>query len=135
MSEEPYDGPGSPEDLPLYRENDIFHLLSQHRKRAVILTLAMAPWSRVHLQQLAEVVSLLEADGERSTVPTRQVTNTRTNLKRSHLSALIEAGIVKWAPDESDVLVPGPGFSSAVQTLRAGGYALAQSPPDLSEGN
>ncbi|MFD1599207.1 DUF7344 domain-containing protein [Halobellus rarus] len=130
MSDEPYDGPGNPDDLPLYRENDIFHLLSQHRKRAVILALAMAPWSRVHLRQLAEVLSLLEADGERSTVSTRQVTNIRTNLKRSHLSALIDAGIVEWDVDEHEVLAPGPGFNSAVQTLYAGGYSLSHDPTE-----
>jgi len=130
MSEKPYDGPGNPDDLPLYRDTDVFHLLSQHRKRAIILTLAMAPWGRVHLRQLAEVISILEADAERGTVSTRQITNTRTNLKRSHLSALLEAGIIEWDTDEQDVLVPGPGFSSALQTLRAGSYSLGHGPSE-----
>ncbi|WP_049987368.1 DUF7344 domain-containing protein [Halobellus rufus] len=132
MSDEPYDGPGNPEDLPLYRDNDVFHLLSQHRKRAVILTLAMAPWGRVHLRQLAEVLALLEADAEGNTVSTRQVTNTRTNLKRSHLPALLEAGIIEWESSAQELLVPGPGFDGALQTLRVGSYSLAHEPTESS---
>ncbi|MGQ4557294.1 DUF7344 domain-containing protein [Halobellus sp. GM3] len=128
--EDVYDGPGTADDLPLFRENDIFYLLSQHRKRAVVLTVAMAPWGRVHLRQLAEVVSLLEADADRQTVSTKTVTNTRTNLKRSHLDGLVNAGIVQWDPEESDVLTAGPAFGCALGTLLSGGYSLGRAPAD-----
>ncbi|MGQ4557291.1 DUF7344 domain-containing protein [Halobellus sp. GM3] len=125
-----YDGLGTADELPLFRENDIFYLLSQHRKRAVVLTVAMAPWDRVHLRQLAEVVSLLEADADRQTVSTKTVTNTRTNLKRSHLDVLVNAGIVQWDDDETDVLTAGPAFGCALTTLLLGGYSLGGAPAD-----
>jgi len=125
-----YDGPRTADELPLFRENDIFYLLSQHRKRAVVLTVAMAPWGRGHLRQLAEVVSLLEADADRQTVSTKTVTNTRTNLKRSHLDVLVNAGIVQWDDDETDVLTAGPAFGCALTTLLLGGYSLGGAPAD-----
>ncbi|WP_123620051.1 hypothetical protein [Halorubrum sp. CSM-61] len=129
MSEgEQYDGPGDPADLPLYRKTDLFYLLSQHRKRAVVLTLALAPWSRVHLQQLAEVIAILEADAERTTLSTAHVRTVRTNLKRSHLGPLEQAGVIASADDQSDVFVPGPAFAGAVYTLTTAGSSLADTP-------
>ena len=130
MSDEPYDGPETAADLPLFRSNDVFYLLSHHRKRAIVLTLAMAPWGQVHLRQLAEVLCLLEADAERCTISTLQVTNLRTNLKRSHLPPLVEAGVVTWSNDADEILVPGPAFSVVVQTLCFGGYGLGQPPEE-----
>ena len=131
MTDEPYDGPGNASDLPLFRSNDIFYLLSQHRKRAVVLALAMAPWGRVHLRQLADVVCLLEADTERRVLSTQQVTTVRTNLKRSHLPPLVKAGVVTCTGDDSEVLVPGPAFGTAVQTLCFGGYSLGRGPNEM----
>ena len=130
--DDPYNGPGEAEDLPLYRETDMFYLLSHHRKRAVMLTLAAAPWSRVHLRQLAEVLTLLEADAEHQTLSTAQVRTVRTNLKRSHLPPLIRTGVIAWDDDQADVLVPGPAFASALHTLTTAGHSLACSPVDPS---
>lgn len=127
---EPYDGPGEAEDLPLYRKTDLFYLLSHHRKRAVVLTLAAAPWSRVHLRQLAEALTLLEADAEHQTLSTAQVRTVRTNLKRSHLPPLIQAGVIAWDDDQADVLVPGPAFASALYTLTTAGQSLARPPSE-----
>ncbi|SEM08312.1 DUF7344 domain-containing protein [Haloferax larsenii] len=133
MSDEVYKGPGETDDLSLCEKSDIFYLLSHHRKRAVILTLAMAPWSHVHLRQLAEIIAALEADTEQRGVSTQQVTNVRTNLKRSHLEPLCTAGLIKWKSDCDDRLEPGPGFSRAMRTLMAGGYSLSQSPSTAEE--
>ncbi len=130
--DDPYNGPGEAEDLPLYRETDMFYLLSHHRKRAVMLTLAAAPWSRVHPRQLAEVLTLLEADAEHQTLSTAQVRTVRTNLKRSHLPPLIRTGVIAWDDDQADVLVPGPAFASALHTLTRAGHSLACSPVDPS---
>ena len=132
MTDEPYDGPGNASDLPLFRSNDIFYLLSHHRKRAVVLALAMAPWGHVHLRQLADIVCLLEADTERQRLSTKQVTTVRTNLKRSHLPPLIAAGVIKWSGDEPEVLSPGSGFGAAIQTLCSGGYSLGHPPEKMN---
>ncbi|MDB2226395.1 hypothetical protein PM076_13570 [Halorubrum ezzemoulense] len=127
----PYDGPGEDEDLPLYRETDLFYLLSHHRKRTVVLTLAVAPWSRVHLRQLAEMLTLLEADAEHQTLSTAQVRTVRTNLKRSHLPPLIRTSVIAWDDEQADVIVPGPAFASALHTHTTAGHSLARSPDDL----
>jgi len=129
-NDEPYDGPGEADDLPLYQETDLFYLLSHHRKRAVVLTLATSPWSRIHLRQLAEVLALLEADVERRRLSTAHVRTVRTNLKRSHLPALIRTGVIAWDDKQSNVLVPGPAFASAVHTLTTAGHSLARSPSE-----
>ena len=131
MTDEPYDGPGNASDLPLFRSNDIFYLLSQHRKRAIVLALAMAPWGRVHLRQLADILCLLEGDTEHQCLSTQQVTSVRSNLKRSHLPPLVAAGVIEWSNDEPDVLTPGPGFGAAVQTLWTGGYSLGHPPEQI----
>jgi len=128
MSDEIYDGPGESSELSLCEQSDIFYLLSHHRKRGVLLAIAMAPWGHVHLRQLAEIIAALEADTEQRGVSTQQVTTVRTNLKRSHLDPLCDAGLIEWDTDCSDRLVPGPGFSRAVRTLMAGGYSLSQPP-------
>jgi len=43
--------------LSLCEQSDIFYLLSHHRKRGVLLAIAMAPWGHVHLRQLAEIIA------------------------------------------------------------------------------
>jgi len=128
MSDEIYDGPGEASELSLCEQSDIFYLLSHHRKRGVLLAIAMAPWGHVHLRQVAEIIAALEADTEQRGVSTQQVTNVRTNLKRSHLEPLCDAGLIEWDTDCSDRLVPGPGYSRAIRTLMAGGYSLSQPP-------
>jgi len=55
----------------------------------------MAPWGHVHLRQLAEIIAALEADTEQRGVSTQQVTTVRTNLKRSHLDPLCDAGLIE----------------------------------------
>lgn len=62
MSDETYDGSGKGSELSLIRDGDVFHLLSHHRKRVVLLLLAAAPHSRVHLQQVAQTLTALEED-------------------------------------------------------------------------
>jgi len=127
---DPYRGPGEAEDLALYRKTDLFYLLSHHRKRAAVLTLTAAPWSRVHLRQLAEVLTLLQADAEHQTLSTAQVRTARTNLKRSHLPPLTRVGVVAWDDDQTDVLVPGTVFPSAIFTLTTAGHSLARPPSE-----
>ena len=118
-----YDGPGSNAELSLLRSDDVFYLLSHHRKRAVVLLLAMAPHGRIHLDQLAETLCCLESDCTSRYVDRRDITTLRTNLNRSHIDPLVDAGVI--SPGEStDVYVPGPAFSVGLITLLYGGYSL-----------
>lgn len=116
MSDETYDGPGKGSELSLIRDGDIFYLLSHYRKRAVLLLLAVAPHSRVHLQQVAQTLTALEEDCTLDRVETSEVRNRRRNLKRSHLEPLLEAGVIQEG-DASDVYWPGPAFSAALAVL------------------
>lgn len=125
MSEEGsgYEGPGTRSQLELLNTDDVFHLLSHRRKRAVLLLLALSPHDRVHLQQLAETICALEDDCSVDVLETATVTNGRRNLKRSHLGPLADAGVIKPG-DELDVYVPGPSFGVAFMSLAYGGYSL-----------
>jgi len=102
------------------RTQNVFFLLSRRRRRAVVHTLAMSPRKQVTLRQLAEIICSLEADAEQHSVPTRKVTNVRTNLKRSHLPPLEDAGVITRGSNDSDILRPGPAFGETLSVLGAG---------------
>lgn len=102
------------------RTQNIFFLLSRRRRRAVVYTVAMSPRNQVSLRQLAEIICSLEADAEQDSVPTRQVTNVRTNLKRSHLPPLEDGGVITRESNDSDLLRPGPAFGETLSVLGAG---------------
>ena len=123
MSNDTYAGPGTSDQLSLLADDDVFHLLSHHRKRAVLLLLAMAPHSRVHLQQIAQTLAALEEDCSLEALDRAAVRTRRRNLKRSHLDPLIEAGIIQKG-ESADVYVAGPAFSVVFATLTAGGYSM-----------
>ncbi|MDL0121709.1 DUF7344 domain-containing protein [Halobacterium salinarum] len=116
MTEDYYDGSGAADELPHHDDHNVFSLLSHRRRRAIILALAITPWNRVHLRQLADVIAILEADSSRTAIPTRQITNVRTNLKRSHIPPLRTADVITQTA-ESGLLEPGPKFEDTLRVL------------------
>jgi len=113
----------SEKDRTPERVDDVFVQLCDPRRRAIMLIVAAAAGRSVELRTLAETLYMLENEITPRNVPTRKVTNLRTNLKRSHLPQLMAAGLLNCKED-CDRLTTGPAFGMALQVLLSAGYWL-----------
>ena len=103
------------------RVDDVFVQLSHPRRRAIILLVAAAAGDPVDLRTAAATIYALEHDVTPTNAPTREVTNLRTNLKRSHLPQLTASRLID---QDGDHLTAGPAFGASLEVLLSAGYWL-----------
>ena len=101
------------------RADDVFFQLSHPRRRALVLLLAASPTQSITLRTAASIIYALEQPVQANRAPTREVTNLRTNLKRSHLPQLTASGLLHR---DGDQLTPGPAFGVSLDVLLSAGY-------------
>ena len=77
----------------------------------------------VDLRTFATILYTLENEMNPRDAPTRNITNLRTNLKRSHIPKLTAAGVLVSA-DYGETLTAGPTFGMALHVLVSAGYWL-----------
>jgi len=99
------------------RVDTLFAQLAHPRRRGILCLVAAAP-DGIDLRTVATTIYAVEHGVTPATAPTREVTNLRTNLRRSHLDGLANAGLIEVAA--SDTLVPGPNFGWALALLALG---------------
>ena len=109
------------EDRTPKRVDDVFVQLSHPRRRAIMLLIAAAGGRGVDLRTAATTIYALEQDMTPTNAPTREVTNLRTNLKRSHIPQLTAAGLLTY---QDGRLTAGPAFGVSLELLLSAGYWL-----------
>ena len=109
------------------RVDDVFVLLSHRRRRAIVLIVAATIDRSVDLRTLATILYSIENELLPREAPTRNVTNLRTNLKRSHIPKLTAAGVLV-SEDYGETLTAGPAFGMALHVLVSAGYWLGTAP-------
>ncbi len=109
------------EDRTPKRVDDVFVQLGHPRRRALLLLVVAAGGRGVDLRTAATTIYALEQEVRPTKAPTREVTNLRTNLKRSHLPQLSAAGLLTH---QADRLTAGPAFGAALEVLLSAGYWL-----------
>ena len=97
---------------------ELFNLLGHPRRRAILLLVALAPEDGIALRTIADVVYATEHDVTPTRAPTREVTNLRGNLTRSHLEKLADGGLISI--HHGDRLAAGPSFGLALCVLALG---------------
>ncbi|MEA1932756.1 MAG: hypothetical protein U9O06_14580 [Euryarchaeota archaeon] len=109
------------EDRTPKRVDDVFVQLSHPRRRAIMLLVAAAGGRGVDIRTAATTIYALEHEVSSTKSPTREVTNLRTNLKRSHLPQLTASGLLE---QHDDRLIAGPTFGVSLEVLLSAGYWL-----------
>lgn len=95
--------------------DELFDMLSHSRRRAILLVVALAPADGVRLRTIAETIYGVEHDITPTRAPSREVTNLRSNLTRSHLDRLEAGGLITVGP--RDRLAAGPAFGRAMRVI------------------
>ena len=97
---------------------ELFDLLGHPRRRATLLLVALAPEDGIALRTIADMVYAAEHDVTPARAPTREVTNLRGNLTRSHLETLEDGGLISI--HHGDRLAAGPSFGLALCVIALG---------------
>ena len=107
--------------------DEVFVVLSHRRRRMIMLIVAATIDRSVDLRTLATILYSIENGLQPREAPTRNITNLRTNLKRSHIPKLTAAGVLV-SEDYGETLTAGPAFGMALHVLVSAGYWLGTAP-------
>ena len=107
--------------------DEVFVVLSHRRRRMIMLIVAATIDRSVDLRTLATILYSIENGLQPREAPTRNITNLRTNLKRSHIPKLTAAGVLV-SEDHGETLTAGPAFGMALYVLVSAGYWLGTAP-------
>ncbi len=97
-------------------ESDIFHILGNDRRRAIVVELAARP-DTVEVSTIANAVAAREADSE-SDVPNNLYKSVYVSLQQTHLPQLESDDVITYDPDEKTIQY-GPQFERVRAYLSA----------------
>ncbi|WP_247728458.1 DUF7344 domain-containing protein [Halovivax limisalsi] len=100
---------------PALEESDIFHILGNDRRRAIVVELADRP-ERVDVSTVATAVAARETDDEE--VPNNLYKSVYVSLQQTHLPQLESDGVISYDPDEKTI-ARGPQFDRVRTYLTA----------------